>query len=546
MWALVTTLKYPLTKEQNAIVEKLRLRGIVSYPFSVIERNILSDQQRVICSLRYNNVSYEDIITLFSLPGPATLVSVIKLTARGFHWSQGEMKGGSYKKLPDTFYDSLKADVNRRTFGLNCMKTSEAKQIIYDAVEENNMRAIQKLHQWHSDKLVDQFFSEINAWECSSQYLSEICEKIGIWISTPESLEQARRKNCNETTVNNFYANFSILLQGVDKKYVYNADETGLTAKKAFRVLTTRHDIRITPKDKEMQHISVMCCCSAAGDKVPPFFILPKRESDFQELKDLFSLFYGTSTNGWMTSKLFGVWCIVFVAHIQSLRENKFLDPQKKVFLFLDGHPSRFAPFGMRFLKRYNICCIIFPAHCSHVMQPFDVGVASPLKSRYEEKFIKFIVEFKKKNEREPDAAETRRIRIRAFMEVWSSLSIGLIEKAFYSAGIVPFSKENLAMKNLITDPQVANEIYVGRRQNNSALNGKEATSDEIINTLEPYYTFGIFHNNPQHRIVLDFAQIYGADIHSEWTTGNSSCGKIFSAIPAIFENGINIMKNYQ
>ena len=179
-------------------------------------------------------------------------------------------------------------------------------------------------------------------------------------------------------------------------------------------------------------------------------------------------------------------------------------------------------------------------------MQPFDVGVASPLKSRYEEKFIKFIVEFKKKNEREPDAAETRRIRIRAFMEVWSSLSIGLIEKAFYSAGIVPFSKENLAMKNLITDPQVANEIYVGRRQNNSALNGKEATSDEIINTLEPYYTFGIFHNNPQHRIVLDFAQIYGADIHSEWTTGNSSCGKIFSAIPAIFENGINIMKNYQ
>ena len=158
MWALVSTLKYPLTKDQDAIVKKLRLRGIVSYPFSQVEKNILSDQQRVICSLRYNNVSYEDIITLFALPGPNTLITVIKLTARGFRWSQGEMKGGSYKKLPDTFFDALKTDVNRRTFGLNCMKTSEAKQIIYDAVEENNLQEIQKLHQWHSDKLVDQFF----------------------------------------------------------------------------------------------------------------------------------------------------------------------------------------------------------------------------------------------------------------------------------------------------------------------------------------------------------------------------------------------------
>ena len=188
--------------------------------------------RRVICSLRYNNVSYEDIITLFHLPGPSTLVTAIKLTARGFYWKQGAMNGGSNKKLPDTFYDTMKADVTNRTHGLNCMRTSEAKQIIYDAVEENNAKAIIRLKQWHSDKLLDEFFSQIDSWECSSQYLSSICSRVGIWISTPESLEQARRKNCNEVTIDDFYQRFAPIMIGVEKKYIYNADETGLTKKK--------------------------------------------------------------------------------------------------------------------------------------------------------------------------------------------------------------------------------------------------------------------------------------------------------------------------
>lgn len=35
------------------------------------------------------------------------------------------------------------------------------------------------------------------------------------------------------------------------------------------------------------------------------------------------------------------------------------------------------------FLKCFDIELLIFPGHCSHVMQPFDVTLASPLKSLY-------------------------------------------------------------------------------------------------------------------------------------------------------------------
>ena len=81
-------------------------------------------------------------------------------------------------------------------------------------------------------------------------------------------------------------------MYGVEKKYIYNMDETGLASKKLFKILSTNRGIKISPKEKEMQHISVVCCLSASGDKVPPLFIFPKRESDFNEFKNESGFFY--------------------------------------------------------------------------------------------------------------------------------------------------------------------------------------------------------------------------------------------------------------
>ena len=131
-------------------------------------------------------------------------------------------------------------------------------------------------------------------------------------------------------------------------------------------------------------------------------------------------------------------------------------------------------------------------------------------------------------------------------MVAWTGIACDLIQKAFYSAGIVPFDKNNLAMKSLITDPQVAQNIHVGRRQNVSLLNRKEATSEQVTNALDPYYALRIFHGLVQHKVILDFAHIYAADIANEWKTGDSNYGKVFSPVPAVFENGINMMRHYQ
>ena len=272
-------------------------------------------------------------------------------------------------------------------------------------------------------------------------------------------------------------------------------------------------------------------------------FIFPKRESDFPELKEIFGIHYSTSANGWMTANLFAIWCITFIAHIQNLRENGDLQNDRDVFLFLDGHSSRFSSFGMRLLKRFRIRAIIYPSHCTHVLQAFDVGVASPLKSLYEKHFINMMTQFKSENKANPTAAQMRVIRVKAFMEAWCGITTEKIKKAFAAAGSYPFTKEGLAMSHLITPIEVAERIYTKVNENKNFLNGKEATSDEVIIKLPLHTTQGSFHNIVDKQfIIIEADQICGSDIAYEWNKGNSNNGKVFSKLPAIYEKGINIV----
>lgn len=167
----------------------------------------------------------------------------------------------------------------------------------------------------------------------------------------------------------------------------------------------------------------------------------------------------------------------------------------------------------MRFLSRFNIRVIIFPAHCTHVLQPFDVGVSSPLKSKYEAKFIEFMLEFQKSNNRNPSAAEMRSIRVYAFMAAWTGLSFDIMRKSFVSSGICPFEKENLAMERLITNADVARMIQTGHRQHTSILNNNEATKPEILAQLNPYYAAAVNHGFFGPPFPLDFTQLNAGDI---------------------------------
>ena len=129
---------------------------------------------------------------------------------------------------------------------MNCITTSEAKQLIYDCIDDLNNKVIKRLTDWNSIKLAKEIENMLDPWECSSQYLNKLCKDMDISILKPDKLEYLRVMFCNESTIHDFFEKFKLLMNYFEGKYIYNADETGLAAKKTLKILTTDKNLRIT------------------------------------------------------------------------------------------------------------------------------------------------------------------------------------------------------------------------------------------------------------------------------------------------------------
>ena len=352
--------------------DQIQALNLVHYPDWLSEDVLLPIKQRTVCMLRYNNIPYTKIQELLGISSPNTISSIIRLAAGSRPWNEGK-QGGHVSILSPVIIQKLKNEIAWKRKGLNCMKTFEARQFIIEHIEEVKVRGRIRLKQWNSEKLIDEFNREFDNFELTDSIFETVCKNCGIYVLTADKLELLRRKCCNAPTIHNFFSTITSVLQNADPKYLYNADETGLSARRSFKVLTDDKNIHVTIQELEGQHISAMCAYSASGTKLPLFFILPKRVTYPEDLRDVDDLFSATSENGWITSHLWDIWCIIFVSHVSVKRAYGFLDPSKPIILFVDGHLSRLSPFGMRLLVKFNIICIVFPSHSSHILQPFDV-----------------------------------------------------------------------------------------------------------------------------------------------------------------------------
>lgn len=92
---------------------------------------------------------------------------------------------------------------------------------------------------------------------------------------------------------------------------------------------------------------------------------------------------YTSSENGWTTNSKGISWL-----------ENIFIPetrPQNGQWrlLIMDGHGSHTAIDFLWLCKQNKIHLLFLPAHTSHVLQPLDLGVFAPLKSRYRSEISK-------------------------------------------------------------------------------------------------------------------------------------------------------------
>lgn len=136
-------------------------------------------------------------------------------------------------------------------------------------------------------------------------------------------------------------------------------------------------------QDGSREFISVLACISALGKTIPPALIY---QADSGDLMDTWvedwapdqQAFFGSSANGW-SSNAFGLdW-------LRNVFE-RFTAPtagNRRRLLLVDGHNSHMNLQFVEECDKLRIILIILPPHSTHQLQPLDVGLFSPLSTKY-------------------------------------------------------------------------------------------------------------------------------------------------------------------
>lgn len=90
------------------------------------------------------------------------------------------------------------------------------------------------------------------------------------------------------------------------------------------------------------------------------------------------------SPKGWINSELFLEWLNFFITSIP---------PERPVILLIDSHSAHIDPEVLKVAKENELILFTFPAHCTHLLQPLDVGIFKSLKSNWRESMTKYMNE---------------------------------------------------------------------------------------------------------------------------------------------------------
>lgn len=414
------------------------------------EKQIFSQQQIQICEMKRQGRSQIDIENIIGV-NPQAISSAICATLSGNRWEPHTDKGGVNSYIGDVDVSVFKQRINDFGLNLDCLKTIEAIEIVYELRCQRYSRAkfISNLVSQKSI-LAPRYIRCLRQLEpyfpCES-WLTNFAKSVGIILKTPDSLEEARRKFCTTRIITSFFTKHGNLLRSVHAENIWNADESSSSSSKKYKVLISNKDsYAVTSVSKHEAHMTGMYCFNAIGVKLDPFIILPNIENLPNECKDL-NAFLTSQKSGWMTSKLFTIFCIYFSAKISHYRLQLSQEiSSEPTILIVDNHPSRINPFAIEVLKQNNIILLTMPPHTSHLLQPFDVTVAKSLKSamnknRIDREVNNYSMQFTS------NAARARYITVSSIINAWNSIKIETLKNGFKFTGIYPLNSQIVLSK---------------------------------------------------------------------------------------------------
>ena len=432
---------------------------MLPYRWLYIERKSwMSDEQWLLCCWRRQGLSYVQVRLAaaqsgIEIAGDQSLATCFRRTACGEHWVPGD-RGGHTSYLCFEDEETLRDEILYGCEELASCPTDYVLNFAHELRLQRIEKAVIFLRQMACHNLAENL--TIQPPPASRAWLGCFCSRHNLRIKWAEKLDGVRRRTCDRERIQRWFSEYEMVLQSYDPELILNMDESGISSNRRYKVVVPADSFSVVPNEKKEVHLTVIVTFTAKGKSFKPGVILPnlrKLPPELDEFREDVD-FYATKS-GWMTKSVFELYCMNLAHEICEWKAT--LEPRlrsRRVLLLLDGHGSRRTAKAMRYLNSFGIDVLTFPGHSTHVLQPFDVGIAGVFKG-----------ELLKQMQRSGDRLSARvgppttAVGLKRWCLVSSciealqrSLTRNNCHAAFRATGIYPFSPQRPLASHLILE----------------------------------------------------------------------------------------------
>ena len=418
-------------------------------------------------------------------------------------WTKG-MVGGNDPYLCDQDYKKLEDLIAERA---NLTQALNIKTVLDEAEQLKVLRfqkCIEFLGLLGYSKLIEKIYSQ-EVKSPSRSWINGIENIIDFHLKNPKKVPTNRFLACSFDIINSYFRQFSELFRMIPEALFFVGDETMMAPNKPLKVLVPKEmQNYIEPLTEQSSHITGFCVNNLCAVKPPLLVILTGLKRLPEELKTFVNsgkIWLASSPTGWMDRQIFLAWCVNFVNWLYNYRS--MLPPNiadKAGVLVLDGHTSRECPAGLELLRFANLHVIILPSHTTHVLQLFDVVLASPMKKS----FTIYFDQLAKDNSKYIAgnmAASLRRFSVEAFERAWGEVcNTMLVTSGAAQCGLMPVSATNVLNSPFVRNfTEAERQIYqnrMARMQNRLSTSNCEINEPAKIEEIRQFLSTKVENEN--------------------------------------------------
>ena len=223
---------------------------------------------------------------------------------------------------------------------------------------------------------------------------------------------------------------------------VFNCDETAIVLNKSSKMVVVPRKSKHchTIMNTSTQHVTALCCASAAGIPIPPMLVFTKNLPAGRNFHNdgPANCTYASTESGFVDRSTYVEWFNKVLL--------RYAPSERPLLLLQDGASAHISPDLIDTAIQNEVIILCFPAKLTHLLQPCDVGIYKTLKSN-----LRAIMQQVKLLRGELWTSKSHIPAI--FREVFEkTFTPQLITSAFRSCGIYPLNRSVVQAK-VLTPP---------------------------------------------------------------------------------------------